>query len=175
MDNPSHRKGDDRPAVTMQTMEIVTAGALFAFGALVAWDSFRLGAKWLDDGPQSGYFPFYIGMIIVVSSAITLVQALSGKLGPEGRSFVDRGPLRQIMAVLVPALLYVLGIQLIGIYVSSAVYIAVFMVWLGKYSWLKGASLGIAISVLMYVTFEIWFQIALHKGTWFNPLSLIGY
>lgn len=147
---------------------------LLLVGAMVAIDSYRLGARWGDDGPQSGYFPFYIGLIICISSAITVVQALTGKLGPNV-SFVDRRALRQVLSVLIPAALYILGIQLIGIYVASTVYIAVFMRWLGHYSWRKSAALGIAVSVFVFVMFEIWFQVPLYRGTVFDPLSLIGY
>jgi putative tricarboxylic transport membrane protein len=171
----NHRaEAADRPAVKTRTMEVVVALLLFLIGAMVATDSYRLGARWGEDGPQSGYFPFYIGLIICVSSLVTLAQALTGKLGPSV-SFVDRGPLRQVFAVLIPAALYILGIQLIGIYVASMVYIAVFMRWLGHYSWRKSVLLGIAVSIFVFVLFEIWFQVPLYRGTLFDPLSLIGY
>ena len=39
-------------------------------------DSYRLGASWGSDGPQSGYFPFYIGLLICLSSVVTLAQVL---------------------------------------------------------------------------------------------------
>ena len=78
------------------------------------------------------------------------------------------------MAVLIPAILYVLAVQLFGIYLASALYIAMFMVWVGKYSWIKALSLGIAVSVAVYFMFEVWFKVALHKGSLFDPLSLFG-
>jgi len=77
-------------------------------------------------------------------------------------------------SVLLPAAVYVLGIQLIGIYVASAAYIAVFMVWLGKYGWTRGLIVGVGVSAVTFAMFEIWFQVPLFKGE-FNPLSLIGY
>jgi len=79
-----------------------------------------------------------------------------------------------VLQVLIPAAVYVLGIQLIGIYVASAAYIAVFMVWLGKYGWLRGLIVGAGVSAVTFAMFEIWFQVPLFKGE-FNPLSLIGY
>jgi hypothetical protein len=175
MEENNGSRGGDRPAVSMRTMEIVVAGLLLAIGAVVAYDSYRLGARWGDDGPQSGYFPFYIGLLVAVSSLVTLVQALGGRLPGSEKSFVDRGALRQVLAVLLPAAGYVLGIQLVGIYLASAVYITVFMVWLGGYSWFKSVTLGLGVSVATFLMFEVWFKVALHKGSWFNPLSLIGY
>jgi len=156
-------------------MEIVVAAILVCIGLVVAWDSARLGARWGDDGPQSGYFPFYVGMLIVISGSVVLWQALRG-MTPNGRgAFVERGQLRQVLSVLLPALVYVLIVQWFGLYLASAVYIAGFMRWLGKYAWWKSVMLGIATSITVFLLFEIWFQVALHKGSLFNPLAVFGY
>ncbi len=176
METQSEGQGpaDSRPVVSLRTMEIVVALCFLVFGLTFAIASYQLGAGWSDDGPQSGYFPFYINSIIVFASVAVLVQALRTPLEPNGEAFVEKGQLRLVMAVLLPAIAYVLGIQLFGIYLASAVYIALFMVWLGKYSWAKSLALGVAISVAVYLFFELWFKVSLHKGSWFDPLSLFG-
>ena len=166
---------DKRAVIGVRAMEIVVASLLLAFGSTIAWASYKLGAGWADDGPRAGYFPFYIGVIITISSAATLVHALLGRSANSGAAFVERGQLKLVFAVLAPALAYVLIIQWFGIYVASAIYMAVFMVWLGKYAWWKSMLLGIAVSASVFLLFEIWFQVPLHKGTLYNPLSLIGY
>ncbi|MEY3390812.1 MAG: hypothetical protein RL350_1074, partial [Pseudomonadota bacterium] len=98
-------------------------------------------AKWGSDGPESGYFPFYISLIILICSSVTLIQSIRAKeLADE--TFVEREPFRQVMAVLIPAALFVLGVQLIGIYVASVLYITFFMVWLGKYVFWKALAVG---------------------------------
>lgn len=170
----SQSESDSEQAVSTRTMEMVVAALLLVIAAAVAISSYRIGARWAEDGPQAGYFPFYIGLIIGFCSIVIFLQAVLGRLGPN-RSFVERGPLRQVMSVLVPAAFYVLGIQLIGIYVASAVYITFFMVWLGRYTWTKSLTLGVLVSVFAFMMFEIWFQVPLYKGSLFNPLSLIGY
>jgi len=157
-----------------RTMEIIVAAVLLSFGAVVAFDSYRLGAQWAEEGPQSGYFPFYIGIVIGAASLVTLVQAVLGKAAGGNKSFVEREQFKLVLAVLVPAALYVLGIQWIGIYVASAIYIAVFMVWLGNYSWLKSVALSLAVSASLFVLFEVWFKVPLPKGA-FDPLSFLGY
>jgi hypothetical protein len=161
--------------ISMRTMEIIVAVLLLAFGVTIAIASYSLGAKWADDGPQAGYFPFYIGVLITISSLVTLAQALLGRSPGGSKSFVERGQLKLVLAVLLPALVYALGIQWFGIYLASAVYMAVFMIWLGKYAWWKAAILGLAVSTLLFFAFEKWFQVALHKGTLYNPLGLFGF
>lgn len=170
---PEENAADTRAIIGMRTMELIVAGALLAFGATIAIASYRLGAGWAEDGPRAGYFPFYIGVIISLSSAVTLLQALRKRNADA--VFVERGQLKLVLAVLVPALGYVLIIQWFGIYLASAIYIAVFMVWLGKYAWWKAVPLGIAVSVSVFVMFEVWFQVSLHKGTLYNPLGIFGY
>jgi len=171
----SKLRSDDSAAVTNRTMEIVVSATLLVIGLVVAWDSWRLGARWAEDGPESGYFPFYVGMIIAVSGGTILWQALRG-MTPNGRgTFVERGQLRLVLSVLVPAIVYVIAIQAFGIYLASAVYIAGFMVLLGNYSWLKSVTLGVATSAAVFMLFEVWFQVSLFKGSLYNPLAVFGY
>jgi len=79
-----------------------------------------------------------------------------------------------VLHVLIPAAVFVLGIQLIGIYVASVIYIAVFMRWLGKYSLVKSVLLSVAIIVAFFFMFEVWFQVPLFKGYW-DLTSWTGY
>lgn len=163
-----------RAVIGMRSMELIIAGLLLAFGLTVAYTSFQLGAGWAEDGPRAGYFPFYIGLIIAISSAVTLVQALRNRTPKSAAAFVESGQLKLVLAVLVPALAYVLVIQWFGIYAASAIYMAVFMVWLGNYAWWKAVLLGIAVSASVFLMFEVWFKVPLHKGTLYNPLSIFG-
>lgn len=144
---------------------------LLALGGVVIFDSIRLGARWAEDGPQAGYFPFYIGLLICVASGVNLaVAARSSRLHG---AFVEWSQARRVFAVLLPALLYVLAIELIGIYIASAIYIAVFMRWLGKYPWYKGLAVGLGVSVAFYLMFSVWFKVLLPRGT-FDLLSFVG-
>jgi hypothetical protein len=180
---------DDRHAageagVSARTMEIAVALLLLAIGVVVVYDSNRLGASWGSDGPQSGYFPFYIGLLLSVSSGATLIRiALTewkrrgefrGALAERAARFVGWDELKLVLAVLVPALLFVAVVQLIGIYVASAIYIALFMRWLGKYRWPKSVAVGLMVSATTFVLFEVWFKVPLFKGA-FDPLAWLGY
>lgn len=155
-------------------MDVITALSFITVGLVVMIGSIKLGASWGSDGPEAGYFPFYISLIIILSSAVTLYQAAIVDRKNKAESFVDKESLKQVMAVLLPAIVFVLGIQLIGIYVSSVVYIAIFMVWLGKYSVWKALAVALGVSVALYFMFEYWFQIPLPHGSWINPLEFIG-
>ena len=159
-----------RVAIRQKSAEVAVAALFFLLGAIVVYDSFRLGARWADDGPQAGYFPFYIGLILCLAALIVLAQALM--LPPEKNSaFVEAEALKLVLAVLVPTAIYVAVIGWLGIYVASAVFIGFFMRWLGKYPWWKLASVSLGTSVFFFLIFESWFKVPLPKG----PLeSLLG-
>jgi hypothetical protein len=160
--------------ISVRAMEIITALLFIALGLVVMTGSIKLGASWGSDGPEAGYFPFYVSLIIIISSAITLYQAVIVNKKKKTESFVDKESFGQVMAVLLPALVFVLGVQLIGIYVSSFVYIAIFMVWLGKYPIWKAVAVALGVSAALYFMFEYWFQVPLPHGSWINPLEFLG-
>jgi hypothetical protein len=164
---------NERVGISVRMMEIVVALLLLIVGIVVVYDSYRLGSKWGSDGPQSGYFPFYIGLLICIASIATLVQALRAR-NLSYVMFVSLARLKLVLTVLIPALVYVFCVQYVGLYLASAVYIALFMVWLGKYSWLKGVAVGVVVTVTFFLMFEVWFKVPLWKGT-FDPLRFLGY
>jgi putative tricarboxylic transport membrane protein len=152
-----------RAALRTRSAELGMAAFFLAVGALVIYDSARLGIGWADDGPKAGYFPFYVGLIICIAS---LVNGVRAALVPaaKNKAFVELGQLKLVLMVLLPTTVYVAAIAWTGIYVASAVYIAFFMRWLGKYAWWKVAMVSIGTMVVFFLIFEIWFQVPLPKG-----------
>ncbi|AMO23731.1 tripartite tricarboxylate transporter TctB family protein [Ramlibacter solisilvae] len=162
-----------RRGVPTHVVEAVVAFVVLIMGVVVAQGSWKLGSGWTTDGPGAGYFPFYIGLILCIAGAGTMYQALFGKK-KNTAIFVDSEQLRRVLSMLVPALVYVLAVQLLGLYIASAVYIALFMVVLGKYSPLRGVSVGVLAMALFFLMFEVWFKVPLFKGM-FDPLRFLGY
>lgn len=159
--------------ISTRSVEIGVAAAVFALGAVVVIDSLRLGARWAEDGPQAGYFPFYIGAIICLCAGTVLLFEIVGRKDPP-KVFVTWGALKRVMQVFGPALVYVLVIQVLGIYIASAAYIAIFMVWLGRYSIVLSGSLGVGVMTAFFLMFEVWFKVPLYKGL-LDPLAFLGY
>ncbi len=160
---------EEASAVSTRTLEIITAVFFLVLGVVVMWDSRRSGAGWGSDGPQSGYFPFYIGLLMTIATLANLFNALRLKTS---ESFVSRPKLKLVMALFLPCLIYLAVMQMLGLYVSSAIFIAVFMRWQGKFSILKSVLTGLGTSIVLFLMFEIWFKVPLLKG----PLeAALGY
>lgn len=155
--------GEGRVALRQRGAEIGVAALFFVLGAIVVFDSARLGSKWGADGPEAGYFPFYIGLITCLASLVNLVTAaLSRRM--KDKPFVHVPQLKLVLSVLVPAAIYVAAIGWTGIYLASTIFVAFFMRWLGKYPWWKVAAVSIGNSVVFFLIFEVWFKVPLPKG-----------
>ena len=168
---PEAVPGEDQSTVTTRVMELVVAAALMVLAGVVMLDSVRVGIGWAFDGPEAGYFPFYVGLIMFLASAVTFAVNLIGR-NADTSNFVDRSGLRLVFKVLAPTAAYAAVMYFLGIYVASAIYICFFMMWLGKYSIRKAVPVAIVIPLILFWLFEIAFLIPLPKG----PLeTALGY
>lgn len=152
-----------------RSVEIGVALLVVAFGAIVIFGATSAGIGWGAEGPRAGFFPFYIGIAIVISGAVNLWNAVRPD-APAG-IFAEWSQLWQVLLVVIPATIFAVAVGYIGIYVSSALFIGWFMRWLGKYKWLIVAPVAIGMPVLVYIVFEKYFLVSLPKGPlehWLN-------
>jgi hypothetical protein len=170
-DETAHEHGS--PVAKNATVDAIVAVCVLVIGAVVVYQAERLGATWTSDGPGPGYFPFYVGLILCIGGAGILYQSVFSKSADKG-VFVDTVQLKRVLQVLIPAAIYVGATMLVGLYVASALFIALFMIVLGKYSPVKSVLLGVAISAGLFLMFEVWFKVPLFKGS-LNPLGFLGY
>jgi putative tricarboxylic transport membrane protein len=145
----------------MRVADLVTASMLMAVGGVVMFDAVRLGFDWGSDGPKSGFFPFWLAVLMVVTCALVIVQSLRR---PVGRAFATRAQLRPVLAVLLPATAMVVVTGLAGLYVASALYLAFYMRWVGRHRWITIVALSIGIPVVTFLIFERWFLVPMPKG-----------
>jgi len=153
----------------MRTADLTTALVLMAGGLLVIWDSVRLGIGWGTDGPQSGFFPFWLAVFLIASCGV-----IGGHAWRRARDkpFVTRAQLRPVLTTLLPSAGFVVLVQWIGLYVATAFFIGFYMRWIGRYRWVPVILLGVLFPVLTFIVFEKWFLVPMPKG----PLEAwLGY
>ena len=146
----------------------MVAALLMVAAGLVIKDSLRVGIDWADDGPRSGYFPFYIGLLLLASSGTIFLSTLL-KWRANAAVFADKEQLATVFAMLVPKTVYVLAMVWLGIYLPSALLIGYFMRRYGKFGWLPTTSVSVAVPFTFFLVFERWFLVPLPKGpieTW---------
>jgi len=143
-------------------VEMGVAAAMAVFGCIVVVGSLQAGRGWGAEGPQSGFFPFWVGLIIVATSVMNFARAVL--LQRSGKLFAEWRQLGLVMKVVLPMVGYVAVMPWLGLYVSSALLTAGFMRWVGRYGWPLTLVIAIGLQVVAYVTFEKWFLVALPKG-----------
>jgi hypothetical protein len=145
----------------MRLADIVTASFLMLIGAVVLVDAVRLGFRWGTDGPQSGFFPFWLAIVLIAHSAAIIVRAVRKR---SDEPFASREQLRSVLTVAVPAAALVVFTQVIGLYVAGALYLFFYMRLVGRHSWVTTAALSIGIPLATFLVFEKWFLVPLPKG-----------
>jgi len=153
----------------MRAADVATASFLMILGTVVLVEAIRLGFRWGPDGPQSGFFPFWLAVILIGHSIAVVVRAVRKH---SDKPFVTREQLRSVLTVIAPAAAMVLVTQLLGLYVASALYLGFYVRRVGHHSWATALGLAVSLPVVTFVIFERWFLVPLPKG----PLEAwLGY
>jgi hypothetical protein len=161
----------EAPHVTLRALEVGVGLILIVIGIVVAIDSERIGAGWAEDGPQAGYFPFYIGIALSLAGG-SVLQNVFRLWKAHDKPFASHEQLKQVSSVLFPTIVYVAAIYALGIYAASALFIGWFMRTHGKFSAVKLVPVSVGVPVMLFLMFEVWFKVPLPKG----PLErLLGY
>ena len=160
MSESSHSPGGTGPSHRAVEIGVALFMALLAAVGIIG--SLKVGIGWGAEGPKAGFFPFYISLIVLISCAVNLVNALREFTGRE--VFATWGQLRQVLSVVIPTTIYVFAVPVIGMYLSSGLLIAVFMKWIGRYSWLMVLAVAIGVPIATFLMFERWFLVPLPKG-----------
>jgi putative tricarboxylic transport membrane protein len=162
----------ESPAVaSTRGVDIAVSAVLLALAGLLAFDNWRTGMGWDATGPQAGYFPFYLSLILAGAAIYGIVKELAARRS-RSEAFVRRVQLRRVMQVLVPTMLFVLLLQGLGLYVASFLLIAGFMMWVGRIAAWKSLLTALIFSLVMFATFEMAFDVIMPKG----PLeALLGF
>ena len=150
----------------MKAADLTTAVVLFLLGGVVLFDALRLGIGWGTDGPKSGFFPFWLAVVMMTACVVIATQAVRRATGA---AFVTREQAAPVLKVLAPAVALVLAMQFVGLYVASALYIGLYMRWIGRHPWWQVVTLAVGIPLVTFIIFERWFLVPMPKGpleTW---------
>ena len=163
VDDPTAPEADSPAVCSTRTVEIIVSLLLIALAITLGIDNWRTGISWDSTGPQAGYFPFYLSIILGGASLYGLVTTWLSR-GVASETFVTRAQLRRVMAVFVPTLLFCLATQYLGLYVASFALITGFMRLVGKIAWWKSLLTAFIFTAIMFVTFDVAFDVIMPKG-----------
>lgn len=155
--------------ITMRTAEIAVAVILGLASACTIWSNYQLGAGWGGYGPEPGYFPLRLGVVVLIAAAFVVFHAIREN---NQNAFLEIEQAKLVAIILVPLVIFIAAIGFLGIYVASVLFIAAFMLFLGKFPWWKCALVSVLLMAVFFYVFEIQFKVPLPKG----PLeAMFGY
>jgi len=149
--------------VSSRVVDAVVSLLLLAFAGLLAFDNWRTGISWDSTGPQAGYFPFYLSMILGAAAIYGLVKELRA-WKETGEAFVNAEQFGRVLQVFVPTLAFCLATQWLGLYVASFFLVAGFMVYVGRIAAWKSLLTALLFVLAMFVTFDVAFDVIMPKG-----------
>jgi putative tricarboxylic transport membrane protein len=163
VDDPTAPEEDSPAVASSGPVEIVVCLLLLALAATLGYDNWRTGISWDSTGPEPGYFPFYLSIILSGGSLYGLVTALLARRAAS-ETFVTRAQARRVLAVFVPTLVFCLVMQFLGLYVASFFLITGFMRLVGKIALWKSLLTALLFTSIMFVTFDVAFDVIMPKG-----------
>ena len=162
-DNDDDAVVDDQAVIGSRTVEIILSLSILALAVMMGLDNWRIGAGWASDGPQAGYFPFYLSVLLGAASLYGLFGAIRER-AMAGEPFVTRDQFRRVMQVFVPTLVFVLATQALGLYVASFILVAGFMWLIGGIAPWKSLLTALVFVAVMFLTFDVAFDVIMPKG-----------
>jgi putative tricarboxylic transport membrane protein len=156
----------------MRKADIGVALLLLALAILVAWEALKLDIGWGVNGPEGGFFPFWLAVGLGICCSVILAKALGSAAPALRQPLVRPGGWLPILKVALPATAMVALTEMIGLYPAAALYIGVYMRWIGKHDWLLVLAVSFGVPLFSYAIFDAWFLIPMPKGRWGEYLGL---
>src|SRR5712672_1850537 len=156
--------GDTPPAevseavVSVRVVDVAVSVLLLALAALLAFDNWRTGMGWDSTGPQAGYFPFYLSVILAAACVYGLAKEFLARQGAK-EVFVTREQFWRVLQVFVPTLVFCLLTQWLGLYVASFLLVVSFMIFIGRIAAWKSLLTALIFVLTMFVVFDVAFDV----------------
>jgi putative tricarboxylic transport membrane protein len=157
--------------MTHRAVEIGTAITLLALGAMILNEALRLGPGWGEQGPQPGFFPFVLTIMLIIGSLGVLY--VNAYRHPDMRPFFEVSQeIVDLLKVGVPVAVAVFVIRWAGIYITAGVYLAFFMAWYGKFRWWQALAGGLLLPFILWLVLTRGFAIPMPMSMFYRTGQL---
>ena len=142
------------------------------FGAVIIYGALEFSIGWGDIGPEPGYFPFRVGILIVLASLVNLVRTLIHRKKLATDIFLTSEQTRNVAAFTIPVVVLVGVTVVLGLYVATVLYLLFTVGLVGRHRMWVTIAVAVGTPVILFVLFEYVFLTPLLKG----PLEhLLGW
>jgi putative tricarboxylic transport membrane protein len=153
----------------MQKADTIVALVILLLGIVILVDTSILGSGWGMSGPEPGFFPFYMGLGVVICSLFVLRKAFKAyrKEAPgTGKRLIAKGGLTPILWVLIPSFGMILLTELIGLHLATVIFLIFYMRVVGNIQWTTVVLVGLLLPLATFIVFDKLFLIPMPEGLW---------
>ena len=145
-------------------LELGFAALVFLVGLIGLRGTAELETGWASDGPQAGFFPYRVSLILMAAAALVAINAWRAREALSRTVMVEREGGARVLRFGLPILAMVLVAQSLGLYVAMSLYLLGTIRFAGGRGWPTALAVAIGVTAVTFVVFEKWFLVPLLKG-----------
>ena len=147
----------------MRSADRVTAAFLFALSAAFAAGALKYYKWWGSGGPGPAFMPFWLGLVMAILALMMLIKSLKEKNA--GAAWLPRGEgLRDMLVVLAATVAFVALLNVTGMIIGTALYLAVLIRYLGRHPWWMTLAIALAAAGFNWLVFVHWLRVPMPQG-----------
>ena len=151
------------PLLSRFGLQLGAALGTLLFGAVIVLGAVEYEIGWDERGPEPGYFPFWMGLLIIVGSIGTLVETILRR-GQNTGAAVTWAQAGRVVSFVWPILGFLVVTSFLGLYASMIVYLLAVMMIHGGYRFPASLAVSVGSALVFYLLFEKWLKVPLMKG-----------
>ncbi|HEV3010640.1 MAG TPA: tripartite tricarboxylate transporter TctB family protein [Burkholderiales bacterium] len=147
----------------MRSADRVTAALLLALSVAFSAGALKYYSWWGSGGPGSAFLPFWLGIVMALLALMLLVRSLKEK--NPGEAWLPRGEgLRNMVVVLGATVLFVALLNVLGMVLGTALYLAGLIWYLGRHRWWVTVAIAVAAAGFNWLVFVHWLRVPFPEG-----------
>ena len=147
----------------MRRADRVGAVLLLLFGVWFAAVALQNYTYWGATGPGSGFFPFWLGLVMAALAALLLVRAVrETEAGPAWMPR-GRGAVR-FLGILGGSVVFVVLMPWLGMAATTVLFLVGILRALEGHSWPAAVSIAVATAVVNWAVFTWWLRVPFPPG-----------
>ncbi|MFQ5894283.1 MAG: tripartite tricarboxylate transporter TctB family protein [Nitrospinota bacterium] len=156
------------PQIQIRKADVAVGAAFVVLAIVLMVQVAPLGPGWGEGGPQPGFFPFSVAVLMALGGLAAALQALRS----EGDRLFFEHPqeVADLLKVGIPLALAIASVPYLGLYIMTALYLTFFARWYGRFRWYSAAAAGVGFSYALYLTLHQYFHIATPRSMWYGTL-----
>lgn len=144
----------------MRRVDRITAALLLAFSAAFAAGALKYYTWWGDSGPGSAFLPFWLSLVMGALALALLVR----KPVESAQWMPSREGAMRVLVVLGVTVAFVALMQVIGMVLGIALFLAVLMRYLERHPWWLTVLVAAGAAAFNWLVFEHWLRVPLPQG-----------